>query len=105
MAGHWEISPETMQRIREAMHQVVLRGTGGGCRIPDFMPAGKTGTAENPHGEPHSWFMGFAPFEAPEVAFAVIVEGGGHGSDVAVPISKRLLLELVARRAPVQVAS
>ena len=96
--GTWAVQPETMARIREAMHQVVLRGTGGVCRIPEFMPAGKTGTAENPHGKPHSWFMGFAPFDNPEVAFSVVVEAGGHGSDVAAPIAKRLLLEILARR-------
>lgn len=104
-AGMWDLPPETMERVREAMHQVVLRGTGASCRIEEYMPAGKTGTAENPHGNPHSWFMGFAPFENPEVAFAVIVEGGGHGSEVAAPIAKRLLLEIVARRAPPEAPS
>jgi penicillin-binding protein 2 len=98
--GTWPVQPETIARIREAMHQVVERGTGAVCRIPEYMPAGKTGTAENPHGQAHSWFMGFAPFDQPEVAFAVIVEAGGHGSDVAAPIAKRLLLEIVARRTP-----
>jgi penicillin-binding protein 2 len=103
--GTFPTTPETMERVREAMHQVVLRGTGAVCRIPEYMPAGKTGTAENPHGQAHSWFMGFAPFEDPEVAFAVIVEAGGHGSDVAAPIAKRLLLELAARRAPPEATS
>jgi penicillin-binding protein 2 len=99
VTGAWAVQPETIARIREAMHQVVVRGTGATCRIPEMMVAGKTGTAENPHGQAHSWFMGYAPFDAPEVAFAVIVEAGGHGSEVAAPIAKRLLLELVARRA------
>ena len=100
VVGTWSVPPETMARVREAMHQVVLRGTGAVCKIPEYMPAGKTGTAENPHGQAHSWFMGFAPFENPEVAFAVIVEAGGHGSDVAAPIAKRLLQVIVARRTP-----
>ncbi len=103
--GTWDISPETMARIREAMHQVVERGTARICRIEGYMPAGKTGTAENPHGEAHSWFMGYAPYDAPEVAFAVMVEAGGHGSDVAAPIAKRLLEEIAARRAPPEVES
>lgn len=98
--GTWAISAETMERIREAMHQVVERGTARVCRIEGYMPAGKTGTAENPHGEAHSWFMGYAPYDAPEVAFSVMVEAGGHGSDVAAPIAKRLLQELASRRAP-----
>ena len=105
IAGNWDISPETMARVREAMHQVVIRGTARGCQVEGFMPAGKTGTAENPHGEAHSWFMGYAPFDAPEVAFAVIVEAGGHGSEVAAPIAKRLLQELAARRNPPEVQS
>lgn len=104
-AGRWEIAPETMDRIREAMHQVVLRGTGGASRVPDCMPAAKTGTAENPHGKPHAWFMGYAPWDDPEVAFSVIVEGAGHGGDVAAPIARRLLREIAARRPPPGVTS
>jgi penicillin-binding protein 2 len=98
--GRWAVQAETLARVREAMHQVVVRGTGATCRVPDMMPAGKTGTAENPHGEAHSWFMGYAPYDAPEIAFAVIVEAGGHGSEVAAPIVRRLIQELVARRTP-----
>jgi penicillin-binding protein 2 len=100
VSGVWNVPPETMERVREAMHQVVERGTAAVCKIPTYMPAGKTGTAENPHGKAHSWFVGYAPYDDPEVAFSVIVEAGGHGSDVAAPIAKRLLLELAARRAP-----
>jgi penicillin-binding protein 2 len=91
IAGRWEETPETFRAIREAMRLVVEKGTARGMLHPAFTCAGKTGTAENPHGKPHSWFVGFAPFEHPEVAFGVIVEGGGHGSDVAVPMSRRLL--------------
>jgi penicillin-binding protein 2 len=88
----WDISPEHLAGVREAMRRVVADGTARGVRIEGFMAAGKTGTAENPHGEPHSWFMGYAPAQDPKVAFSVIVEAGGHGSDVAVPITKRLLM-------------
>lgn len=85
-----------MERLREAMRLVVAddEGTGRVARVQGFMPAAKTGTAENPHGKPHSWFIGYAPADAPEVAFVVVVEAGGHGSDVAAPIAKRLLKEL-----------
>jgi penicillin-binding protein 2 len=92
----WEISERTAKRIREAMRLVVAdsTGTGRGCRVPGWAPAGKTGTAENPHGKDHSWFVGYAPAEKPQVAFSIVVEAGGHGSDVAVPMARRILNEL-----------
>ncbi len=91
VVGKWEETPETFAALRKAMRRVVEAGTARGVENPLFPPAGKTGTAENPHGEPHSWFVGFAPAAAPEIAWSVIIEGGGHGSDVAVPITRRLL--------------
>lgn len=48
--------------------------------------AGKTGTAENSSGKDHSWFIGFAPAENPQIAVAVIVENGGFGASVAAPV-------------------
>jgi penicillin-binding protein 2 len=92
--GTWEMSPSTRSRLQEAMRLVVEHdhGTARSCRVEGVGPSGKTGTAENPHGRAHSWFMGYAPPENPELAFAVIVEGGGHGSDVAVPITRQLLV-------------
>jgi peptidoglycan glycosyltransferase len=54
--------------------------------------AGKSGTAElGGRGEPHSWFIGFAPAEAPTIAIAVIVEQAGRGAEVASPIAGRLM--------------
>jgi penicillin-binding protein 2 len=97
----WEISSRTMGRIRDAMELVVLdeNGTGRFTKVEGYMPAGKTGTSENPHGADHSWYVGYAPTDAPEIAFAVIVEAGGHGSDTAAPIARQLLELLAARRA------
>ncbi|HNC49386.1 MAG TPA: penicillin-binding transpeptidase domain-containing protein, partial [bacterium] len=53
-----------------------------------------TGTAENVHGKVgsgtegyHGWFVGFAPYENPEIAIVVLMENGGEGSDVAAPMS------------------
>lgn len=48
--------------------------------------AGKTGTAENSSGKDHSWFIGFAPAENPQIAVAVIVENGGFGASAAAPV-------------------
>ncbi len=55
--------------------------------------AGKTGTAQNPHGPPHSWFIGFAPAEAPEIVIAALVEFGHPDNQVslAVPMAMRLI--------------
>jgi penicillin-binding protein 2 len=91
--GIWEMSPLTRSRLQEAMRLVVAHdnGTARGSRVEGIGPSGKTGTAENPHGKAHSWFMGYAPPENPELAFAVVVEAGGHGSDVAAPIARELL--------------
>lgn len=92
----WEVSERTTARVREGMRLVVAdsSGTGRGCRVPGWAPAGKTGTAENPHGEPHSWFVGYAPAKDPQVSFSIVVEAGGHGSDVAVPMARTILRAL-----------
>ncbi len=77
--------------VREAMRQVVAGGTGWGGKVPGIEMAGKTGSAQNPHGDSHAWFMTFAPFSLPEVAMAVIVENGGGGGAVAAPIARKFL--------------
>ncbi len=57
-----------------------------GARIPGIHVAGKTGTAENPSGLPHGWFVGFAPAEDPQIAVAVIIENAGQGGVDAAPV-------------------
>ncbi len=51
---------------------------------------GKTGTAQNPLGEDHSWFVAFGPYEDPEIVLAVVVDQGGSGSTVAAPIAREI---------------
>jgi penicillin-binding protein 2 len=53
--------------------------------------AGKTGTAQNPHGKDHAMFAAFAPAGAPEVAIAIVVETIGHGGEFAAPIAGHIL--------------
>ncbi len=85
---HITISEKTWNLVREGMRQVVMeKGTGGGAKIPGIEVAGKTGTAQNPHGKDHSWFVGFAPFDNPQIAICVIVENAGYGGAVAAPIA------------------
>ncbi len=77
---HFEIVQEGMRRVME-------NGTGQWVQIPEIPSAGKTGTAQNPHGEDHSLFIMFAPFDDPEIAIAVAVENAGYGASAAAPIA------------------
>jgi peptidoglycan glycosyltransferase len=70
---------------------VVLSGTGRSLRDHQWRLAGKTGTAEVAGAASHSWFIGFAPADAPRIAVAVIVEGGGAGAQRAVPMGGDLM--------------
>lgn len=86
------IKQEVMELIRKGMFLVVNgAGTATHVRIPGIHVAGKTGTAQNPHGKDHAWFIGFAPFENPKIAIAVIVENAGFGGAVAAPMAKQLI--------------
>ena len=77
--------------VADMMVSVVEEGTGAAAALRGIQVAGKTGTAENPHGNPHAWFIGFAPAENPQVAIAVIVENGGSGGRVAAPLARQIL--------------
>jgi len=81
-------SPSTLAVLQESARLVVYgaHGTAGGIRDDSVRMAGKTGTAQNPHGNEHSWFAGYAPSEAPQIAVVALVENAGHGSAIAAPI-------------------
>ena len=66
-------------------------GTARFSKIDSIQVAGKTGTAENPHGDDHSLFMGFAPVDNPQIAIAVVVENAGFGSQWAAPIASLMI--------------
>lgn len=86
------ISKKTFDIVRRAMFLVVNgAGTATNIRIPDISIAGKTGTAQNPHGKEHSVFVGFAPYDNPKIAVAVIVENAGFGSTAAAPIARDVI--------------
>lgn len=90
------ISAETAQNVKNMMVAVVKRGTGTPAALPDVTVAGKTGTATNPAGKPHSWFVAFAPAENPRVAVAIVVENAGYGAEVAAPIARVVLRTALA---------
>jgi penicillin-binding protein A len=103
--GTREIGPEQLRRVipaddAQAIQRAMRRAVEGdlgqqftsGAKVPGIPTAGKSGTAElGGSGEPHSWFIGFAPVNQPRVAIAVIVERAGRGGAVAAPIAGDLM--------------
>lgn len=92
-SGSLPLTSEQLADLRKALVAVVNEpgGTARGSRLREWTLAGKTGTAQNPHGEDHAWFVGFAPAEDPVILASTIVEAGGHGSSAAAPIVSRLI--------------
>ncbi len=85
------VSPAVAANVTAMMVAVVERGTGTVAKLPHVTVAGKTGTATNPLGRSHSWFVCFAPAEHPRVAVAVLVENVGYGATYAAPIARDVL--------------
>lgn len=83
-----DITPEQLQGLRDAMVNVVERGTARASRVQNLAIAGKTATAQNAHGPDHGWFIGFAPAEKPEIVVGAIVEFAEHGSAIAPMVSR-----------------
>jgi len=110
---HVDVSLDDLQRVREAMYAVANKPGGTAyyrLRHAAWTIAGKTGTAqviamaqgdkhkskaaiENDHKD-HAWFMGYAPYDHPKIAFAIVVEHGGHGGSAAGPVALALVKEL-----------
>jgi len=88
-----DIKASTMETVRRGLLAVVEnpKGTAHASRSEKIRFAGKTGTADVYHQEPHAWFTGFAPYDNPKVAISIIPEHGGHGGDEAAPIAKAML--------------
>ncbi|MFH1681125.1 MAG: penicillin-binding protein 2 [Candidatus Eisenbacteria bacterium] len=87
------LSEEVLRPVREGLVLAVEgdRATGRAARVPGVPVAGKTGTAQNPHGEDHAWFAAWAPASDPRIVVAVIIENAGHGGEVAAPLAGNLL--------------
>ena len=107
------ISAGTLSVVREALADVVEAGTGQRAALGPISVAGKTGTAQvfkksagidadklAKDERDHAWFVGYAPADKPEIAFAVVVEHGGHGGTSAAPIVRRVLEIFFADRLP-----
>ena len=90
-----KVSKANMDIIRRGMEEVIRSGTGRGLRVFGVDMAGKTGTSENPHGEDHAVFVGYAPARNPKYVAAALIEGGGGGGAVAGPVVTQMLAYLL----------
>ncbi len=90
------LDKETAETLNDMM-QRALTDVEIDALIPGIKVAGKTGTAEAPGGELHSWFVTFAPADDPEIAVAVLVENGQEGYKSALPIARRMLETYLGR--------
>jgi len=86
-----DFSSDTFKIIKEGLRKTILKGTGWRANIEELAVAGKTGTAQNPQGETHAWFIGFAPYEDPEICITIFLENGGEGGEAAAPIARAML--------------
>jgi penicillin-binding protein 2 len=93
------IDTEYIDIVREGMMEVFegSHGTARAFKLDSIPMAGKTGTADNPHGKPHSNFIAFAPIQNPRIAICVIVENAGFGSSFAAPIATLMIEKYIAR--------
>jgi peptidoglycan glycosyltransferase len=103
--GTRAVGPESIRRVisqadADAITAAMVRAVEGelgrkftpGAKVPGITTAGKSGTAElGGSGEPHSWFIGFAPADDPQIAIAVLVERGGRGGERAAPLAGSLM--------------
>ncbi|HEY3424087.1 MAG TPA: penicillin-binding transpeptidase domain-containing protein [Negativicutes bacterium] len=100
------LSRQTAEKMRKMMIGVTKFGTGQAAYVDDFGSAGKTGTAEtgrlNQMGQSvnHAWFAGYAPLENPQYAVVVLVEDGMSGGDVAAPIFREILTDILSATGP-----
>jgi penicillin-binding protein 2 len=104
ITGYLPFSSSTLQVLQKAMVGAVNdpAGTGILAKIPQVTVAGKTGTAQNPHGEDHAWFVGYAPAADPQIVIAVLIENVGHGGTFAAPVAKAVIEEFLKKDRPRQ---
>ena len=104
-----KLGSENLQRVTDALYDVVNDplGTAYGARDPSLDVAGKTGTAQTGYiakkdedarlgwflSQNHAWFASFAPARSPEIAVVVLVEHGGSGPEIAVPVAMQIIHE------------
>ena len=90
------LNPAKLAIVQKGLDYVVSRGTGSRAGRFGVSIAGKTGTAQNSHGDDHALFAGYAPADAPKYACVAVVENGKHGSSVAAPMVGEMLAHLLS---------
>ncbi len=98
-----EISPATLKEVRQGLHDVThaAHGTARNTTLKEWKAVGKTSSAQSTAGrESHAWFAGYAPYDAPRYAIAVIVLYSGHGGEVAAPPAAKILERIMKGKAP-----
>ncbi|MEM1252133.1 MAG: penicillin-binding protein 2 [Cyanobacteria bacterium P01_H01_bin.21] len=87
------IQPETLKVVKDGLRKVITSGTGTRLNVPTIpTAAGKSGTAEAPPFESHTWFGAYAPFEKPEILVVAFGEhSGGGGGSFAAPMVKDVM--------------
>jgi penicillin-binding protein 2 len=86
------IDAKNLKVVREGMRETVLTGSGRPLNTLKVTSAGKTGTAQfGNQGLLNAWYTGFAPYENPQYAFAVLIEGGGESFYSSVPVTEEIL--------------
>jgi penicillin-binding protein 2 len=98
MVREVNVSPETMEVIREGMHMVTLPPSGTAAGVfagAPYQVAAKTGTAEvgDPTGNTNALFVAFAPFDEPKIAVSVVLGYGGKGSGISGPVARQIIDE------------
>jgi penicillin-binding protein 2 len=94
------LTPEQLAGLRHALVFVLEAGTAAGARVANLAIAGKTGTAQNPQGADHGWFIGFAPAEEPTIVVGAIVEFAEHGSAIAPMVTRIISRYVLGESAP-----
>lgn len=90
-----DVDPATLRIIRQGVEEVTRSGTGRRASSFGVSVAGKTGTAQNSHGDDHAWFVGYAPVDNPQYAVVAIAEAGKAGSSVTGPMVGKMLNFLI----------
>ena len=89
--GRLPVSAETLELLQSALKAVAQEGGTAAQMANLSVPvAGKTGTAENPHGKDHGLFVGYAPADNPNLVVVAVIDQGGFGSVSAAPIVQRI---------------
>ncbi len=85
------VSRKYLSFVQKGMRAAVLSGSASLLNALSVEAAGKTGTAQfGVADKTHAWFAGYAPYENPEIALVILVEGGGEGHEAAVPVAKEV---------------